>query len=392
MNRRERVLRSLNFEELPTAPLDLGGMRSTGISAFAYPRLVQALGLPHRPPRIHDTGQMLALPDVDVLDALDCDVAVVESDTMLTNAFEQPERWKPYGFNGRLEAMVQWPGNFSVKADGTILHNEWSSMPAKGFVFNAEHAGQILQLEGDLPKPDLDQIRERQEKKQITKERLDEIEALCKKARESTDRAILFAGPKAGLGVGAYGGIVMFPMLCVMEPDFVSELHELQTAHQLKQAQAVLERVHPYIDVYLVSADDWGNQNQLVASGQVYRDLFKPGYQRFNEMIHTVAPEVKTYLHSCGAIYDLIDDLVESGFDVLNPVQWNAGGHSYHEWKDKARNRIALWGGGVDTQKTLPLGSVEDVRAEVAEVVEYFAKDGGFVFCGIHNLLAETDA
>ncbi|MCX5757792.1 MAG: methyltransferase, partial [Candidatus Hydrogenedentes bacterium] len=117
--------------------------------------------------------------------------------------------------------------------------------------------------------------------------------------------------------------------------------------------------------------------------------LFKPYYRRFTDALHAAGPNVKAFLHSCGAIYDLLDMIIESGFDVLNPVQWSAGGHSYREWKDKARNRIALWGGGVNTQATLPLGTVEDVEREVRAVADYMRRDGGFVFCAIHNILAE---
>ena len=107
-----------------------------------------------------------------------------------------------------------------------------------------------------------------------------------------------------------------------------------------------------------------------------------------NDACHALAPNVKTFLHSCGAIYDLIDLLVESGFDIMNPVQWSAGPHSYREWKDKARKRIALWGGGVNSQSTLPLGTVQEIQAEAREVAHYLGQDGGFV-CNIHNLLAE---
>jgi len=74
---------------------------------------------------------------------------------------------------------------------------------------------------------------------------------------------------------------------------------------------------------------------------------------------------------------------------VLNPVQWCAGKHSYREWKDKARGRIALWGGGVNSQVTLPLGTAADVAREVAEVVAYLRQDSGYVFCNIHNILSE---
>jgi len=96
------------------------------------------------------------------------------------------------------------------------------------------------------------------------------------------------------------------------------------------------------------------------------------------------------FLHSCGAIYDLIDLLIDSGFDIINPVQWSAGSRSYRDWKDKARGRIALWGGGVNSQTTLLHGTTTDIQAEAREVTQYLGQDGGFVFCNIHNLLAEV--
>jgi uroporphyrinogen decarboxylase len=110
-----------------------------------------------------------------------------------------------------------------------------------------------------------------------------------------------------------------------------------------------------------------------------------------NETAHRLAPDVKTFIHTCGAIYDVVDYIIEGGFDILNPVQWTAGGHSFREWKAKCRGKIALWGGGVDTQKTLPLGTVADVEREVTEVVSCLAEGGGYVFNSIHNILAEVE-
>ena len=151
----------------------------------------------------------------------------------------------------------------------------------------------------------------------------------------------------------------------------------------------LVPEIGPYVDVIMMAADDWGTQNNLIASPKVFRNLFLPFYRRVTDECHRIAPNVKLFLHSCGAIYNLIDLVVESGFDILNPIQWPAGGHSYKEWKDKARGRIALWGGGVNSQVTLPLGTVEDVRKEVREVTQYMKQDGGYVFCNIHNILAE---
>jgi uroporphyrinogen decarboxylase len=107
--------------------------------------------------------------------------------------------------------------------------------------------------------------------------------------------------------------------------------------------------------------------------------------------VHRAAPEVKVFLHSCGAIYELIPAVIDAGFDVLNPVQWCAGKHTYRQWKDACRGKLGLWGGGVNTQRTLPLGSLADVEHEVAQVVPVLAEGGGFVFAAIHNVLAEID-
>ncbi|MCK5862694.1 MAG: hypothetical protein KAH38_09420 [Candidatus Hydrogenedentes bacterium] len=390
MTGRERVLAALRFEKTDRVPLDLGGMPSTGISCFAYPKLVEALGLPPRRPRVYDTGQMLALPETDVLDALQCDVVTLQ--TNLTNAFPQPDLWHPYDFAGRLDAAVLDPKMFEAQPDGTIIQpRSGAKMPPTAHVFETEHAGQHLLLTGDLPKPNLNEVREHLNASLLTKEQVSSIVSLAQQAREATDRAILFNGIQAGISISAYDGLAVFPMLCLTEPEFVAELHEITIAHTLTQLERLLPALGPCIDVYMCSSDDWGTQNSTIAAPQIYHDLFRPYYRRMNDAIHQLAPEVKTFLHSCGAIYDILDDVIESGFDALNPVQWSAGERHWSEWKDKARNRIALWGGAVNTQETLPLGSIEDVEQEVAEVVPCLHQDSGYICCAIHNILAEID-
>ncbi len=387
---RERVLQTLNFQTPDRLPRDLGGMRSTGISAFAYPKLVEALGLPYRRPKIEDTGQMLATPDIDVLDALGVDVIAILDE--VTNAFDQPGKWHNYDFNGRLPARVLRPKNFSTQPDGSILQRGQTRMVLDSYVFDEEHAGQPLNLSDDLPKPDLGKVRRKSRSRVVKDKKIIEIRDLCHRVRESTDRAIFFNNSAIGapFGIGAYSGLAIFPIICITEPDFVTELHETVIETALYNIRAVLPEIRNDIDVIMISADDWGTQNNLIASPKVYRNLFLPFYRRVTDECHRIAPQVKLFLHSCGAVYNLIDLVIESGFDILNPVQWPAGGHSYKEWKDKARGRIALWGGGVNSQETLPLGSVEDVRQEVRQVTQYMKQDGGYVFCNIHNILAEV--
>lgn len=386
MTRRERVLAALNFQDTDRVPMDLGGMDSSGISCFAYPGLVAALGLPPRLPRVHDTGQMLALPEVDVLDALDCDVASVRMD--FSNVYPQNGLWHPFDFNGRLPALVRYPGDFTIRPDGTIEQGD-RTMPPAAHVFEHEHGGQPVSLAGDIPRPAIGEVVEAMRRNRLRDAQIATIRDHCRRARESSDRAILFGGPCCPIGIGSYTGIAMFPLLCLTEPDYVAELHDAVTSEIVGQIAALLDEIHPFIDVYHVTSDDWGTQNSCIASPETYRALFQPSYRRMNDTVHRHAPGVKTFLHTCGAVFDLLEDFIESGFDVINPVQWTAGSHGYRDWKEKTRGRMALWGGGVQTQRTLPLGTIQDVEREVNEVVSCLRQDGGFVFAAIHNLLAE---
>ncbi len=390
MTSRERVLAALNFEQPDRLPKDLGGMASTGISAFAYPKLVEALGLPYRKPRVYDTYQMLAYPDPDVLDALGCDVACIYWGS--TNVLLEEEKWHDYDFNGRLDAQVRYPEDFEVLEDGTIVQPKMKlRMPPSSVVFDEEHGGQTLDYDS-WTRPELDQVREDLEASLLTDEQVQEIVEHCKLVSESTDRAIMFNGPIIiGTSIGGWGGMGVYPMLCMLEPEYVEELHELTTEYAVKQAERLLPAIAPYIDVLMMASDDWGTQSSLIASPTVYEELFKPYQHRVNEACHRLAPNVKTFLHSCGAIYPILDGIIEAGFDVINPVQWSAGGHSYKEWKDKCRGRIAMWGGGINSQVTLPLGSVEDVANEAREVSAYLGQDSGYVFNNIHNILAEIE-
>lgn len=390
MTSRERVVAALNFQPTDRLPKDLSGNRSSSISAFGYQALRQALGLPHKPTRVYDSAGMLALPDLDVLDALGCDVVVVEGDG-LTNAYEQPELWHPYDFNGRIPgAVVRNPADFWVDSSATIHFRNERTMPPSAYSLNRDHAGQVLVLDGELPRPNLKEQRALLEKNLWPDARIKAFRDTCRRVRESTDRAVfLWGGFDLGLCIHGHGGLAVFPVLCLEDPDFVHELHALQLEYALKNIRALLPEIRDYVDIVGTDADDWGNQQSLMASPATYRDLFLPYRTQHNAEIHRLAPGIKTFLHSCGAIYDILDLIIATGTDVLNPVQWPAGRRSAREWKDKARNRLSFWGGGVDSQHTLPLGTVGEVEAQVAATVPVLAQDSGYVFCNIHNILSD---
>ena len=386
MTRRERVLAALDFRPPDQVPKDLSAMPSTGISCFAYPKLVAALGLPPRRPRVYDTGQMLALPETDVLDALDCDVVTVMG-TGCTNAFEEPERWHPFDFNGRLPALVQNPAAFQVRPDGVIVQNGAALMGPDAHVFDVPGAGQTLDLDRDPEPFDLGKTEENLRKGLPTPAQVEAQAAYCARARAATGRAIMFVG--LGAGLGFHGGIARFSMLCLLQPDHILAYHDLITRYAVQRVERLLPAIAPHVDVLMLCADDQGIQTGPILPPPVFDDLFVPYYRRVNDAVHRVAPRMKTFLHCCGAVYDLLDGIVAAGFDALNPVQWSGGTATYRQWKDKARGRLALWGGGVNTQTTLPFGTVADVEREVGQVVPCLAADSGYIFCAIHNILAE---
>jgi uroporphyrinogen decarboxylase len=391
ISRRDRVMAALSFAPTDRIPKDIGGMRSTGISGFAYAGLRSALGLPARLPRMYDTGQMLALPEKDVLDALDCDVVHVTMDEC-TNAFDEPERWTRYDFNGRLPALVQNPGAYRALADGTIVQDNGGG-PARmvpgSFVFDTEHAGEILDLDAELREPDYAALERTLAARVVSPETARTVGAYCRRVRQSTDRAIFFNGLQVDLAFP--GGMAAWSMTCLLHPDWVKEAHRLRAEHARAQVAALAPALKGCVDVVMLVADDQGTQNGPILPPSLFAELYVPFYRIMTDAVHAALPDAKVFLHCCGAVYDLLDSIVDCGFDVLNPVQWSAGSHGYEDWKKKCGKRLALWGGGVNTQKTLPLGSVADVRAEVSEVVPVMARGSGWVFASIHNILAEID-
>ena len=95
-------------------------------------------------------------------------------------------------------------------------------------------------------------------------------------------------------------------------------------------------------------------------------------------------------MHCCGGIEPLLDSIAEAEFDILNPVQCSAKGMDARELKQRHGGRFVFWGGGVDTQRTLPFGTPGQVYEEACERIEVFGEGGGFVFSAIHNVQANT--
>jgi hypothetical protein len=202
--------------------------------------------------------------------------------------------------------------------------------------------------------------------------------------------------------LGGFGDIALVPALGVKHPkgirdpeewylahlthpDYIKGIFELQCEIALQNLKLYKDAVGDKIDVITVSGTDFGTQRGPFMSVKMYREFYKPFQKRVNDWIHANT-NWKTFFHSCGSVAAYLDDFIEVGVDILNPVQCSAKDMDPVTLKEKYGDRIVFWGGGIDTQRTLPFGTPGEVREEVSERLKIFARGGGYVFNTVHNI------
>jgi uroporphyrinogen-III decarboxylase len=185
------------------------------------------------------------------------------------------------------------------------------------------------------------------------------------------------------------GSIPDFLFLLAADKAYVKDLFEVRTEVALQNLPLLKQYLGDSIDVIGFDGYDFGSQNGEIFSPDLCSELFLPNMKVQSEWVHRNTPW-KTFYHSCGSITRIIPMLIEGGMDILNPVQTSAKGMDPAWLKKEFGKRIVFWGGGVDTQKTLPFGSTEEVVREVTERVRIFAPGGGFVFNAVHNIQQGT--
>lgn len=206
---------------------------------------------------------------------------------------------------------------------------------------------------------------------------------------ENTDYALVGS---AVIGGGIFEqparvmGLENFLMALLTAQEFADRLMETITDIYIESCNNYLEQVGPFIQVFTFW-DDLAGQNGWIINPEVYRKMIKPKQKRLVEAIKKKT-DAKLFYHSCGATRSLIPDLIEIGFDILNPVQVSAKGMNTRELKAEFGKDIVFWGGGVDTQHVLPFGTPQEVIDEVKRRIDDLAPGGGFVFAAVHNIQA----
>ena len=359
MNSLERVLAAMDNKEPDRIPFDLGSSLVTGITKTAYINLARALGEDTGEIVFYDTVQQLPELPESMVEKLEIDIRGIIPNFVRKNP--------PVEI---INGLPTFTDEYGVK---------WT-MP--------EDAGYFSVAESPFSK-------------ELTAEAIDAfpwpdpkdpalLEGLEEQARDYHERgfAVIMDSLCAGIFEMAcrVRGTEQFYMDMAMEPEVAGKLLDKFVELKIGFYEAAAEKVGPYIQ-FIREGDDMAGQEALLFSPRMYHELLKPRHQQLFEAQKRLFPQpFYCFFHSDGAIWNLIPTFIEAGVDVLNPVQLTAKDMDADNLKAEFGDKLRFWGGGINTQGTLPNGTPDEVKAEVKKRVASLAKGGGYIFGTVHNI------
>ena len=398
MTSRERVMAAINHKEPDYVPLDLGGTPSSGISAIAYNNLKKELGMTGGQTRIFDVVQQVAQPEMEILDRFGVDVLDIG------RAFnEKDEDWHETVLaDGSIGHYPNWfhpekqpNGDYLVHdKEGTLI----ARMPVGATFFDQTYFPYLEDYPDDFS--DLDHQMGKVLWSALVHSPWDHandpdfyktLREKTLKLLESTDKALMIT---CGCNLFEWGTFLRridnFLMDTYADEENVEALVEQLMIRHLATLEKVCESVGDIVDI-LRFGDDLGMDTGMFMSREKYQTLFKPYHTKLNEYVHTHS-KMKTFLHSCGSLYPIIPDLIEAGYDVLNPVQTTAYQMDPEVLKREFGKDITFWGGGCNTRTILNRATPKEVYEYTRRMIDIFNHDGGFVFNQEHNIMPDVPA
>ena len=353
LSHRERVIKALSHQESDRVPFDLGSTANSSIHLLGYQKLKAYFGVEAEDTIIHKMMQTVAVHE-SILQALDIDL-----------------RYVSYGASDRRP-------DIPVGEDG--YQDEWGVVrrkPPSSLYYDlvkSPLAGSItIQDIVNFPWPDPSDPGYTQGLRQ----RLLDY-------RKNTDYAIVLRLPSVFVHVTQYlRGFEDWFIDLAADKKLASALFDAATEQSTAMAEEILKVGGDLADVVYTS-DDMGFQNGPMVSPELYRELFKPRHKKFFD---TVKKNTSAFIHfhCCGSIYKLLDDLIELGVDVIHPVQVAAKDMDSSILAPEFGDRLSFWG-GIDTQRVLPRGTTEEVKAEVRRRIRDFAPGGGYILGAVHDI------
>ena len=213
----------------------------------------------------------------------------------------------------------------------------------------------------------------------------------ARRLHEEGDHAVVLSLPVGFVHLSQYlRGYEQWLMDIVLNPAFLDALMDRALDWWLALAGAVLDEVGPFVDVIAFGDDVAFHDRPMVDLGR-YRKLFKPRHRRMIDLLKAKSA-AKVLYHCCGAVKSLIPEFIDIGVDALNPVQVSSAGmDDTAALKAEFGQYICFWG-GIDTQRVLPRGTPDEVRAEVRRRIDDLAPGGGFVLAAVHNIQEDVPA
>ena len=403
MNSRERVIAAVEHRESDRVPLDLGATPSSGISALAYIDLVRALasreerGTYESRPMVYDVVQELAQPEEWVLDSLGVDVADIG------RAFnDRPEDWTEHEMPGG--ARYLYPAWFRPvrRGEDLFVYDDQGTLLAQrpsGATFFDERC---FPYQDGYPSDyrDLAAAMGRVLWSAMVHSPWDhagqpgfwkELRARALSLKGKSDRALMIV---VGCNLFEWGTFLRrmdnFLVDLLIDESQVERMLDVLMEKHLETLARVCDAVGDVADV-LRFGDDLGHEGGPFMSPDTYRKLFKPRHTALVDFVRKHST-MKTFLHSCGSIYALIPDLIDVGYDILNPVQTSARDMEPERLKREFGADLTFWGAGIENRTVLAKGTPEEVRRQALERLELLSKGGGFVFNTVHNIMPDVPA
>ncbi|MFX0180551.1 MAG: uroporphyrinogen decarboxylase family protein [Candidatus Hodarchaeota archaeon] len=393
MDSRQRILTSINHKEPDRVPVDLGATNCTGISAIAYHRLKQHLGIKSGHIRVYDVIQQLAQPEYDIIDLFKVDALDIGR-TFNTN----DDDWYDIHVNN---IDMQWPIWFQprhnpddsydvLNSDGIVI----SRMTRDALVFDQTHypsLGGYPENYKDFHKtysknlvisiPPFSNIGQKRFWKTLRENAIN--------LKERSKRAIVINYGSAFFEVGnSFRRMDKFLIDIIRNPAEVEKFCDYMIEFHFNSLKVICDYIGDIIDIIRIG-DDLGENNGPFFSPKIYRKIFNPRLTEICDFIKRHS-SMKILFHSCGSIVPIIPDLIEAGVDILNPVQINARDMDPKFLKDNFGDDITFWGGGADTRNVINRKSPEEVKNHVLELLEIFAPGGGYVWNTVHNILPDV--
>jgi uroporphyrinogen decarboxylase len=355
VNSRQRVVTALNHREPDRVPINFGGLH-TSIHRDGHRRLLEHLGM-----EVYDA------PVIDMFQQ------IVDPSPALRERF-----------NDDAQSLFANPGTgwqLEINPVEDTWTDEWGvkyRRPSGGFWYDFKShplkEGTIQELEGyRWPDPrDPNRVRGLAEK--------------AKRLYETTDKALVMHAATGGVYEHSYWlrGVEELYVDMASNLKYVDALAEKIVEWMLEFWDHILTAVGPYVQVVQLG-DDLGAQHGLLFSPEIYRKIYKPRHRRLTDLVHKKT-DARIYFHSCGSIYAILPEIIESGMEIINPLQVSAKDMDSAKIKKEFGKDLSFWGGGANPQSVMTLGGPAEVKAEVKRRIGDLAPGGGLVLASVHNI------